>query len=61
VVVASVVGGEGSSGATGGVGEVLQCRGAKMEVGLGRIDKKSGRWWCSVRKGIGSGMSAGYW
>jgi hypothetical protein len=46
---------------TGGVGEVLQCCGAEMEVGLGRIDKKSGRWWCSARKGIGSAMSAGYW
>jgi hypothetical protein len=33
------------------VDEVLQCRGAEMKVGLGQIDKKSGRWWCSLRRG----------
>jgi hypothetical protein len=45
---------------TGGVGEVLQCCGAEMEVGLGRIDKKSGQWWCSLRKGIGGGMPTSF-
>jgi hypothetical protein len=45
--------------ATGGVGEVLQCRGAEKEVWLGRIKNKSDRWWCSSRKGIGGGVSVG--
>jgi hypothetical protein len=31
-----------------------------MEVGLGWIDKKRGRWWCSPRKGIGSAVSVGF-
>jgi hypothetical protein len=38
------------------IGEVLQCHGIDMEMGLGQIDKKRGRWPCSP-KGIDGGIS----
>jgi hypothetical protein len=40
----------------GGDGEILQCHGVEMDVGLGRIKKRRGRWWCSPRKWIGGSV-----
>jgi hypothetical protein len=40
----------------GGDGEILQCHGVEMDVGLGRIKKRRGRWWCSPRKWIGGNV-----